>query len=499
MYNSNQRVDVGLILESSNAHVAENREVVKIIFETIIYLARQNISFRGHAESLTSLNRGNFLEMLKLLSKHHALLSCHLRKIEDSKNRNRRTFLSNVSQITMSCILGELIRANILKSVKSAQVFSIMIDTTTDVSNLEQFSLVLRFVNDQGMVEERLVALKIASDSTGKGMFNLFCDICETYGLDWKNQLCAQSYDGAAVMQGQYSGLRTLVQEHNPRVVYIWCFAHTLNLTIVDTCDSCTETRNFFGYLQSLNEFMAARKRTALFMKHQKTLYPQERARRMKNFSTTRWTTHHRVIEVFFLKYKAILNTLEDLSNISDRSTGSLATTLLKNITSFSFVSIMILMKTIFDITTPLSKYLQSPAIDFMQALVMVDYVRQQLTQLRTTEGAHEVLQNAKQFTIDNELDETQLPEIRLRKRKRMFDEISEDEIISNPVDNFKSNVYFMVDKIIMSITTRFEKSKDILKDLSFLTHDRLMSVNQGKPYPDDMFDSLKKWIPQID
>jgi len=100
----------------------------------------------------------------------------------------------------MICILGELIRSKILKSVKSAQVFSIMIDTTTDISNLEQFSLVLRFVNDQGMVEERLVALKIATDSTGKGMFNLFCDICETYGLDWKNQLCAQSYDGAAVM-----------------------------------------------------------------------------------------------------------------------------------------------------------------------------------------------------------------------------------------------------------------------------------------------------------
>lgn len=39
--------------------------------------------------------------------------------------------------------------------------------------------------------------------------------------LDWKNQFCAQSYDGAAVMQGQYSGLRTLIQEHNTRAVPI--------------------------------------------------------------------------------------------------------------------------------------------------------------------------------------------------------------------------------------------------------------------------------------
>lgn len=82
-----------------------------------------------------------------------------------------------------------------------------MIQLGTDISNLEQFSLVLRFINDQGLVEERLIALKIATDSTGKGMFNLFSDICGTYGLDWKNHLCAQSYDGAAVMQGQYTGL----------------------------------------------------------------------------------------------------------------------------------------------------------------------------------------------------------------------------------------------------------------------------------------------------
>lgn len=76
-------------------------------------------------------------------------------------------------------------------------------------------------------------------------------------------------------MQGQYTGPKTLIQEYNPRAVYIWCFAHTLNLTIVDTCDSCTEIRNFFGYIQSLKEFMAARKRTALFMEYQKKTLPK--------------------------------------------------------------------------------------------------------------------------------------------------------------------------------------------------------------------------------
>ena len=55
--------------------------------------------------------------------------------------------------------------------------------------------------------------MKEAPDSTGLGMFNVFCDICSKYNLDWTTKLCAQSYDGAASMQGQYFGHRSYVQE----------------------------------------------------------------------------------------------------------------------------------------------------------------------------------------------------------------------------------------------------------------------------------------------
>ncbi|VVC24491.1 Ribonuclease H-like domain [Cinara cedri] len=125
-------------------------------------------------------------------------------------------------------------------------------------------------------------------------MFNLFCNICSKYGLNWKSNLIAQSYDGAASMQGHCSGVRTLVQQQNPRAIYVWCFSHVLNLVVVDTCDSCRETRNFFVIIQSLKEFMRARKRTTLFLEHQKKFYPVKRPLRMKTSSTTRWTSHHR-------------------------------------------------------------------------------------------------------------------------------------------------------------------------------------------------------------
>lgn len=38
--------------------------------------------------------------------------------------------------------------------------------------------------------------------------------------------MITQTYDGAASMQGKYSGLKTRIQAENPRAMFTWCFAH---------------------------------------------------------------------------------------------------------------------------------------------------------------------------------------------------------------------------------------------------------------------------------
>lgn len=498
MFVSNQRV-VSTIFETSNTNVAENREVAKVIFETLIYLARQNIAFRGHDESWSSNNQGNFIELIKLISKYNPILSSHLSKIQNSKKKNRLTFLSNISQNNMLCVLGEMVRENILLKIKKSRVFSFIIDTTTDVSNIEQLSLVIRFINENEEVEERLVALENVSDARGIGMFNVLCNICQKYDIDWENQLCAQSYDGASSMQGQYSGVRAYIQEKNPRAIYVWCFSHILNLVVVDTCDTSKTMRNFFGDLQSLIAFLRARKRTAIFLKHQKICYPDERVCRMKNFSSTRWTSHGRALTVNYEKYKALTNTLKELSNSTERDTSSMATNLMSTISSFKFVTHLLLMRNIFEYTTPLSMYLQSLSLDSITALTMVDNCAKILSELRNELHLDILLAEAKRFSLENELEEVWFPAKRVQKRKKMAGEKINDEIVSNAKDNFKIEVYFTVlDKICSSITSRFEGSREILSDLSLLSVDRLIATNKGCPIPKDNFVYLDNWIPNI-
>jgi len=148
-------------------------------------------------------------------------------------------------------------------------------------------------------------------------------------------------------------------------------------------CDSCLDIRNFFGEIQALVEYFGARKRTACFINHQKLLYPGQVCRRLKYLSSTRWTSHDRAIDVIYEQYTAIVESLEELTLSNYRTTSSQAISQLKNVTSYKFILMMIFMKKIFKITTQVSVYMQSPKLDFIEAMNLVDSAQKRLEELR--------------------------------------------------------------------------------------------------------------------
>lgn len=498
LYLQSNRIDLNdQLIICANREVANNREVVRTVIEVLIFAARQNISLRGHNENVQSLNRGNFLELLKVIGRHSAPVMMHLEKINKSNN-NRLTFMSSKSQEKLLSILGEMVRAQILKDVKNACHFAVIIDTTTDISNQEQFTFIVRYVNSTGVIEERLLALETASDATGQGLFNTFCTITSKYDINWEKHLCAQSFDGAASMQGIYSGLRSFIQHKNPRAIYVWCFAHILNLVVVDTCDSCTDTKNFFGDVQSLVFFLKARKRAAVFIECQKKMYKDERVLRLKSFSDTRWTSHGKVLNVIFCKYKALIDALEVLQNSSDRITASSSRTFLKTISTFKFVLCLIFFKNIFIVTTPLSNYLQCKTIDFFEAIQLVNVAKKKLSEMRS-ECKYEVFINeVKEFVNFNNVPEKDFKEMRKRTRKLLAGETPDDNSNVSSMVQFKIKTYYAaLDKITMSLHERFSQSQEILKDLAILNPDRLMAKD-SQNLPSDCFQHISLWLENI-
>jgi hypothetical protein len=89
--------------------------------------------------------------MLRVIARHNTLFTVHLEKVNKIK-KNRLTFMSHESQDQLLCIMSKIVRSTILINVKKDGLYSLIIDTTTDVSNQEQFSFVVRFVNEYGKI-----------------------------------------------------------------------------------------------------------------------------------------------------------------------------------------------------------------------------------------------------------------------------------------------------------------------------------------------------------
>ena len=113
--------------------IEENCQYLSRLVDVIKTLAKCNLPLRGHDEQKCSMNQGNFMEMVKLLSRWDPCLKAYL------ENRPRNAiYLSNRAQNDMIISLSACVLEKIKESVNGAQFFSILMDETADVSSKEQ-------------------------------------------------------------------------------------------------------------------------------------------------------------------------------------------------------------------------------------------------------------------------------------------------------------------------------------------------------------------------
>ena len=73
-------------VERNNEGVRQSREMLNNISEAVLYLAKQELAFRGHDESSTSLNQGNYRQLLKSFGKLDSVFDRRLHgRLQDSE------------------------------------------------------------------------------------------------------------------------------------------------------------------------------------------------------------------------------------------------------------------------------------------------------------------------------------------------------------------------------------------------------------------------------
>ncbi|XP_076062742.1 zinc finger MYM-type protein 1-like [Oratosquilla oratoria] len=145
--------------------------------------------------------------------------------------------------------MAGMIRKEISDEVKQAEHFAILVDETKDIAKKEQISIVVRYLHDRELHEEFLDY----TPAEGLGAESLLQKIKETLAkckID-HNTCVGQCYGVAAVMSGCTNGVQKIFRRDVSQAVYIHCYAHRLNLVLVD-CEQYKVISEFFVTIQSL-------------------------------------------------------------------------------------------------------------------------------------------------------------------------------------------------------------------------------------------------------
>lgn len=471
--------------ENAVSNILINRELIRHLIDLTLFLGRHCLSFRGHKEGWQEEVCGNFKDLAKLIAKYSPALSSYITQLQ-IKGRKIPNFLSWQRQNQLIQAISTNIRFTIQKELLSPVFFSVSLDTTYDISRKEQLSIVLRYINKKnGIVCERLVAVRDTVLTTGQHLFTMFVDICKEMNLDWKQNLVGQSYDGAASMRGAYNGLQSIVKTHNPSATYVWCWAHRISLVVVDAVSSCVEARDLFGNLETLYDYIgSSKKRGGLYSDYQKMRYPGKSLRRLKRVSTTRWSSHASALQTVFDTYDALIDLLYYLQadSSSDRVCSVKAKSLLDYLLSERFILTGLTFRKIFDLVNPLSKFLQGKNVDLLNAVSYVQFVLKKMQELRN-ETQFKIIVNEKNIFLDSRSNDfyfLPLTDIRTRRIKKMPGEMaSDDQPIISPLDNFKIKTYYtVIDIVCTQVAERFnDRSTPLFRDISLFQQKRLKEV----------------------
>jgi hypothetical protein len=450
--------------------IQSNRFYLKSIMEVVLTLAHQNIPLRGHDESESSLNPGNFLTIFNLLVSHDP----HLKQKRLSAPKNA-TYLSPEIQNSVLSILAKMVKEQICSEVTESGAYTIMADETRDVSKTEQLSIVLRYVF-QGHVYERFLGFVPLDDLSSAGIAHSITGALSESHIDL-NLCVSQSYDGASVMSGRVGGIQAKIKDLCPQATYCHCYAHRLNLVLVNCCKVIPEVHEYFSLLQSLYVFVSSAAVHCVFERVQENMKikaPKYTPVRLKRLSDTRWACRVESVQAIRKGYPAITQTLcQIVDGDANRERAVEARGLWHQIQSLQFIVCTIVFEKVLLLTNGLSEVLQAKELDLAAAVDLVDTTRDTLQNWRNNSASWTKLwTDIASMVKDNGLsmELSRKPRRRLKQSTRMNESVvmetvgvrrdEMEELESEDIDldtHYRISIYnATLDQIIGEMDRRF-------------------------------------------
>lgn len=255
------RIDSEL-LSQYNTEISYWKNVLRRIVAVVKFLASRGLAFRGDNEILGSQNNGNYLGCLELISEFDPFLADHIQNC-GNRGKGSVSYLSaNICNEFIN-LMGQRVLKTIVNELKSAKYYSISVDSTPDLSHVDQLTFIVRYVKD-GQPIERFLQFLPMDGHDAQYIADTILNFFESLDIPIKD--CrGQSYDNASNMSGKYSGVQSRIKEVCEYAIYVPCAAHSLNLVGVQAVECITEAVAFFQFVQKLYNFSQLRPNAGKF------------------------------------------------------------------------------------------------------------------------------------------------------------------------------------------------------------------------------------------
>lgn len=452
------------------------RQVLRGLLDAVMFLAQNNLAFRGASDAINDNQCGNFLNLVQLLAKYHAPLAGHLKGLAKGKC----SFLSPCMQNEFISLCGNAVRQKLLEDIRTRKYFSIMFDGTPDVSRQDQMSQVIRSVEcsrNGCVVHENFIEFTPSSEKTGEGIADVIIQKLEKDGLNFEN--CREkSYDNAANMSGKYKGVQSRLREINSLAVFIPCAAHSLNLVGSNSAEKTKPGKLLLGEIQNLYVFFAGSTSRWKILKEKSNIS-------LKCQSSTRWSSKADAVSAVWNKYSEIVEALQDIAEGESfaAEVSSAAYARLTSIQTFRFILGLGIWKELLTQINLVNQFLQKKDLDVSSAKKKLEKLYGWLEQFKAT-GYETVYNASKNLADENSIElGSGFEDVRRgrgihRKYGRGLDVVE----MSNE-ERFKYEFFDgLCDLLLVEMAGRFEQIYSVTNRFQFLWGSALSRISEKSP-----------------
>ena len=354
-------------------------------------------------------------------------------------------------------VMGLQVLRDVSADLQGSPFLTVMADETTDSSNREQVTLILRRVTQELEVHEEFLGLYHVSSIDADMLTRAIKDVLIRMNLPFE-KLRGQCYDGASAMSSSKRGVAKRISDLEPRAVYTHCYGHALNLAAGDTLKQSKLMKEALETTREITKLIKySPRRDGIFQRLKETL-PVGSTPGIRVLCPTRWTVRAESIHSILTNYETLQRTWEEALQVTtDTEAKARIQGVAAQMTTFTYFFGSMLGELILKHTDNLSRTLQHASMSAAEGQHITAMTVATLNSMRSDDQFNLfwdlVVLKAEELSVD----EPKLP----RKRKlphRYDDSSSSGDFPSTPKAYFKPAYFEAIDLVTNCIQERFDQ-----------------------------------------